>query len=84
MGNNIETLYKQWCKETKRNGAILVGGSIRDFFEWLDQPEHVDITKLAVNTQYRSPVNPTVTAVYMTDIPKFVEKLREEYILIKK
>lgn len=29
-------LYEQWCKETKRNGAILIGGSIRDFFIWLE------------------------------------------------
>lgn len=32
----IEELYDQWCKETKRGGAILIGGSIRDFFKWLE------------------------------------------------
>lgn len=31
----LQTLYKQWCKETKRNGGVLVGGSIKEFFEWL-------------------------------------------------
>jgi hypothetical protein len=30
--------YKEWCKETKRGGAILVGGSINEFFDWLDKP----------------------------------------------
>ncbi len=35
MDDLIHILYKEWCKETKRNGAILVGGSIRDFFDWL-------------------------------------------------
>lgn len=29
-------LYNQWCKETKRGGAILIGGSIREFFDWLE------------------------------------------------
>jgi len=32
----IENLYKQWCKETKRSGGILVGGSINEFFRWVD------------------------------------------------
>lgn len=31
----IEKLYNEWCKETKRNGAILIGGSMREFFIWL-------------------------------------------------
>lgn len=84
MENDIERLYKKWCKETKRNGAVLVGGSIREFFEWLQQPERVEISRLAVNTKYRSPVNPSIVAVYMTDIPEFVKKLHEQYILIKK
>ena len=29
-------LYRQWCKETNRNGAVLVGGRIREFFNWLE------------------------------------------------
>lgn len=33
---DINKLYQKWCKETKRNGAVLVGGSIREFFEWLN------------------------------------------------
>ncbi len=33
----INQLYRKWCEETKRNGAILVGGSIREFFEWLNK-----------------------------------------------
>lgn len=32
----ILSLYYAWCKETKRNGAILIGGSIREFFVWLE------------------------------------------------
>jgi hypothetical protein len=35
--SEINELYQQWCKETKRNGAILVGGSIREFFDWLEK-----------------------------------------------
>jgi len=34
---DINILYKQWCKETKRGGGILVGGSIKEFFDWLKQ-----------------------------------------------
>jgi hypothetical protein len=34
---DLNTLYKQWCRETNRGGAVLVGGSIREFFEWLTQ-----------------------------------------------
>lgn len=34
---NLQELYKQWCKETKRNGAILVGGSIREFLDYVEE-----------------------------------------------
>jgi hypothetical protein len=33
----MEKLYKEWCKETKRNGSVLVSGSIYEFFSWLEQ-----------------------------------------------
>lgn len=33
----LRNLYKQWCKETKRNGTILIGGSIQEFFDWLNK-----------------------------------------------
>lgn len=33
----MNKLYQQWCKETKRGGAVLVGGSIREFFDWLEK-----------------------------------------------
>ena len=33
----IKELYKQWCIETKRNGAVLVGGSINEFFEYIEE-----------------------------------------------
>jgi len=39
----IEVLYQQWCKETKRNGSILIGGSIRDFFKWLENNNYIII-----------------------------------------
>jgi predicted RNase H-like nuclease (RuvC/YqgF family) len=32
-----EEQYKKWCKETKRNGGILIGNSIREFFEYLSE-----------------------------------------------
>lgn len=84
MENNIEILYKKWCKETKRNGAILVGGSIREFFNWLQQSDRIEISKLAVNTKYRLDVTKFDTAVFVVDIPEFTKKLHEQYILIKK
>lgn len=35
----IKEKYQQWCKETKRNGSVLVGGSMNEFFDWLiEQP----------------------------------------------
>lgn len=32
----MQELYKQWCKETKRTGSVLVYGSINEFFKWLE------------------------------------------------
>lgn len=34
---NIEDLFNQFCKETKRSGGVLLGSSIREFFQWLDE-----------------------------------------------
>lgn len=31
MEQKLNTLYNQWCKETKRSGGVLVGSSIREF-----------------------------------------------------
>lgn len=40
---NLNELYQQWCKETKRGGAVLVGGSIKEFFIWLaEQGYYID------------------------------------------
>lgn len=84
MEKNLEDLYKQWCKETKQDDDILVNGSIRKFLQWLEQPKPLEISKLAVDTKYRLPVTPSIVAVHVVDIPEFVKKLNEQYILIKK
>ena len=36
----IKEEYKAWCKATKRNGAVLVGGSIQEFFNSIDKITH--------------------------------------------
>lgn len=33
---DLQKVYKKWCKDTKRNGAILVGGSIREFIKVIE------------------------------------------------
>ena len=37
----LQQLYQQWCKETKRNGSVLVGSSILEFFIWVDGKANV-------------------------------------------
>ena len=34
IDKNIDKIFKQWLKETKRSGGVLVGSSIREFFEY--------------------------------------------------
>jgi len=36
--------YKEWCKKTKRNGGVLIGSSIHELIEAINQ-ENVAITK---------------------------------------
>jgi len=31
----LEKLFEQWCKETKRSGGVLIGSSVREFLRWL-------------------------------------------------
>jgi len=33
MKNNIDKFYKNWCKQTKRGGGVLVGSSIKELLE---------------------------------------------------
>lgn len=28
--------FVAWCKETKRNGGVIIGSSIREFFSWYE------------------------------------------------
>jgi hypothetical protein len=37
MKDKLKEAYQRWCKETRRNGSTLVGGSVYEFFEWLDE-----------------------------------------------
>jgi len=32
----IAVAFKQWCSETKRTGGVIMGPSIREFFEWYE------------------------------------------------
>lgn len=41
--NILPELYKVWCKETKRNGSVLVSGSIQEFFDWFKDQMHLKI-----------------------------------------
>lgn len=34
---DLHSLFKQWCKQTKRSGGVLIGGSVREFLDWLDE-----------------------------------------------
>lgn len=36
LRNKYRQWYKQWCKGANRNGAVLVGSSINEFFDYLD------------------------------------------------
>lgn len=41
---DLHQLFKDWCKETKRSGGILVGSSVREFLTWLSDLEPLDPT----------------------------------------
>ena len=41
----ILDIYSKWCKETKRNGSVLVGSSIKEFFEWIEKEYSINITE---------------------------------------
>lgn len=32
----IYKLFKDWCKETNRNGGVIISSSIREFCTWCD------------------------------------------------
>lgn len=40
--------YDTWCKETKRNGGVLVGSSIRELIEYLEAKTNEEIQKALI------------------------------------
>lgn len=42
QSKNIFDIYKQWLIETKRNGGVLIGSSIKEFFEYFNNYEKVN------------------------------------------
>lgn len=72
----MKELYKQWCKETKRNGAILVHGSINEFFDWLELNNSVftlnDMKELFTFTCYQAQ-NKT-----MAEFDRFINNLKNK------
>lgn len=43
-----------------------------------------EVAKILSNTKYRLPVSKNDTAVYVVDIPKAIEELKQHYTLTKK
>jgi len=43
-----------------------------------------EVAKMLSNTKYRLPISKDDTAVYVVDIPKVIEYLKQQYTLIKK
>jgi hypothetical protein len=41
----LNKLFKQWCKETKRGGGVLVGRSIKEFFKWVEEKQKKTVEK---------------------------------------
>lgn len=39
----IKDFYKQWCAKTKRNGGVLVGSSINEFFDYYLEQQKLQI-----------------------------------------
>lgn len=33
----LERAYKIWCSETKRNGGVIMGSSMKEFFVWYEK-----------------------------------------------
>lgn len=42
----IEKDFKLWCKQTERNGGIITGKSLREFFKWFTMKDYGKITEL--------------------------------------
>lgn len=39
---NIEQAFKKWCKETGRSGGVIMGSSLREFFNYFQQQQLVE------------------------------------------
>jgi hypothetical protein len=35
----LKEIYKQWCKETKRNGGVLIGPSIQELLKYIAEKQ---------------------------------------------
>jgi hypothetical protein len=48
----MKELLKLWCEETKRNGSVLVSGSIYEFFDWLSESGYTVIKGKVEQVQF--------------------------------
>lgn len=39
VAKTLHQLYNEWCKETKRNGAVITEIELQEFFDWLQDKE---------------------------------------------
>lgn len=55
----LETIYNKWLKETKRSGGVLLGSSIREFFEYYEKNNIVTLKGEDISTELkRPPISP--------------------------
>lgn len=52
MNNEIDLIFKAWCKETKRNGGVLTGQSIHEWHQYLSEKMEERVKKEALNFNF--------------------------------
>lgn len=53
---NLQESFKIWCKETKRSGGVLIGSSVREFLEYVenkDNPKQLDPVPIIIGKTNR-------------------------------
>lgn len=84
----LKEKYKQWCKETKRNGGVLVGGSMYEFFKWLDESsapesggEEKELWEEVINDINTLNKEGSWDKMYFSDMMK---KLKKKFRIVRK
>jgi hypothetical protein len=67
MEITLQESFDKWCKQTKRNGNVLVGSSIREFFAWHEAKRYLPENNTGLQALTKNEIEAGRNKTYKTE-----------------